>query len=134
MVAMFCFFVLPVNSAGTTRPTSRFRLRVITAVNLFSLAAPRKLSTKVKHSIGTWFFFGFMLQCHDCHTWKHLHNCLYVNLIFHLFPASTQIYEHVRECVWKKLFYRTSKTLQAKFVAFSLPLFIQVTKLTLTGF
>ena len=54
MVAIFRFSVLPVSSASTTRPTSRFRLTVTTTINIFSLSVFKKLSTKVEHSIGTW--------------------------------------------------------------------------------
>ena len=71
-----------------------------------------------------------VLQWHDFHTWKLHHDHLYGNLMF-LFFQSPQIYKHdIHEGLWKNLFYRTSKTLQAKFVTFSLPLFIHVTNLT----
>lgn len=48
------------------------------------------------------------------------------------FPAFTQIYRgDVHKYLLKNLFYMGSKTLEAKFVIFFLPLFIQVTNLTL---
>ena len=47
------------------------------------------------------------------------------------FPAFTQIYRgDVHKYLLKNLFYMGSKTLEAKFVIFFLPLFIQVTNLT----
>ena len=99
VVDMFRFFVLPVKSAGTTRPTSHFCLPVTTALDLFSLSAFKKLSTKVQHSILT-------------------SNVLMAISLFAFFRLPH------RFSLWKNLFYRTQKTLQVKFVAFSLPLFI----------
>ena len=71
----------------------------------------------------------------DCHAWKLHSDRLHGNLIFCLFLASTQIYKKdIHECLWKNLFYRTSKTLQVKLATFSLSLFIQVTNLTFICF
>ena len=83
------------------------------AVNLFSLSAFKKFS-KVEHSIVTW--------------------PTNVEYFFRHFLASTQIYKHVYNCLWKNLFHATSKSLQATFVTFSLTLFIQIANLAFICF
>lgn len=47
---------------------------------------------------------------------------------FYCFQTQINKYD-VHKYLWENLFYRTSKSLQVKFVTFSLPLFIRVTNL-----
>ena len=97
MVAIYRFFLLRANFADSERPTSRFGLPVTTAVNLFSLPAFEKLSTKVKHSIGTWPTRWNLFSClYSPIAWKLHHVRLYGNIIFRLFPTLTRIFKH--EC------------------------------------
>ena len=62
----------------------------------------------MEHSIGTWSTNVGSFSCLNtpmtyCRTWKLRHDRLYGNLIFRLFPASTQIHKHDdHECLWKK--------------------------------
>ena len=105
----------------------------------FVTIAFKKLSTKVEHSIGirptnVKFFLVYLLQwmivLHGASTGPFLWQSNFLP-----FPAFTQIYRgDVHKYLLKNLFYMGSKTLEAKFVIFFLPLFIQVTNLTLNDF
>ena len=69
-------------------------------------------------------FLVYILQWHDYHAWKLHLDRLFDNLIFRYSILATQIYKHdVHEYLWKNLFHRTWKTLEAKFVTFFLSLF-----------
>ena len=120
MVAIFRFFILSVNSAGFTRATTRFCLPVTTALSQFSMSAFKKLSTKVEHSIGTW----------PTNMETSPDDCLYDNLVFRLFPVSKQINNMTSTNVCGNAYFIGHQKLQAKFVLFSLSLFIQITNFT----
>ena len=45
------FFVIQVNSAGTTKPTSRFLLLVTNTINLFASSVLKKSSIQAERSI-----------------------------------------------------------------------------------